>query len=211
MGGHQRPQRTVGRPRASLTFDDGPHRQTLELLRVLEQYRVPATFFQVGAYVRAAPEIARAVAEGHELGNHTDTHPWLWRTSPGRIEREVARAQAAILAATGRLPRLFRPTYGVPGLGLGRALRRHGLSSVGWTVIGNDWKLRAPAIAARVLKRLRPGAIICLHDGRDRNASPDIAETIEAVRILVPSALARGFEFVTLSELLWPTTTSPNA
>lgn len=201
----------MGRPRASLTFDDGPHPRTLELLRVLDEYRVRATFFQVGAYVRAAPEVARAAAGTHEVANHTDTHPWLWRTWPSRIEEEIARAQDSIVAATGHVPRLFRPTYGVPGIGLGRALRRHKLTKVGWTVIGNDWKLRAPEIAERVLKHLRPGANICLHDGRDRNPAPDISETIEAVRILIPAALARGYEFVTLSELLWPTTTSPSA
>jgi peptidoglycan/xylan/chitin deacetylase (PgdA/CDA1 family) len=201
----------VGRPRASLTFDDGPHAQTLELLRVLGEYRVRATFFQVGMFVRARSEIARAVAETHEVANHTDTHPWLWRTWPSRIEQEVARAQDSILAATGFAPRWFRPTYGVPGIGLRRALRLHGLHSVGWTVIGNDWKLRAPEIAARVLKHLRPGANICLHDGRDRNPAPDIAETIEAVRILIPAVLARGYEFVTLSELLCPPTISPSA
>jgi peptidoglycan/xylan/chitin deacetylase (PgdA/CDA1 family) len=177
---------------------------------VLGEFRVPATFFQVGAYVRAVPEIARAVAAAHEIGNHTDTHPWLWRTLPSRIIEEVSRAQDSIVSATGCTPRLFRPTYGVPGIGLGRALRLHGLHSVGWTVIGNDWKLRAPEIAERVLRRLRHGANICLHDGRDRNPAPDIAETIEAVRILIPAALARGYEFVTLSELLWPTTTSPS-
>lgn len=201
----------MGRPRASLTFDDGPHPQTLELLRVLDEHRIRATFFQVGMFVRARPEIARAVAAAHEVANHTDTHPWLWRTWPWRIEEEVARAQESIAAATGCVPRWFRPTYGVPGIGLRRALRRHGLTSVGWTVIGNDWKLRAPEIAARVLKRLRPGANICLHDGRDRHPRPDIAETIEAVRILIPAVLARGYEFVTLSELLCPPTTSLSA
>jgi peptidoglycan/xylan/chitin deacetylase (PgdA/CDA1 family) len=201
----------VGRPRASITFDDGPHPQTLELLRVLEQYHVLATFFQVGTFVRSDPEVARAVAATHEIGNHTDTHPWLWRTLPSRIREEVTCAQQTIASVTGFTPRLFRPTYGVPGIGLDRALRQNGLHYVGWTVIGNDWKLRAPQIAERVLKRLRPGANICLHDGRDRNASPDIRETIEAVRILIPEILARGYELVTLSELLWPKTTSCGA
>lgn len=196
----------MGRLRASLTFDDGPHPQTLELLDVLAGHHVPATFFQLGMYVRRAPEIARAVAADHEIGNHTDTHPWLWRSFPSTIRNEVTRAQESIVAATGVAPKLFRPTYGVPGIGLSRALRKHGLHSVRWSVIGNDWKLQAPEIAERVLKKIGPDANICLHDGRDRNPNPDIGETIEAVRILIPAMLERGYEFVTLSELLWPKT-----
>lgn len=201
----------MGRPRASLTFDDGPHPQTLDLLELLDRFAVPATFFQCGVHVRARPEIARRVAGSHEIGNHTDTHPSLWRSLPSTIAQEVARAQASIVEATGVTPRLFRCPYGVPGIGLRRALAQHGLTKTGWTVIGNDWKLRAPEIASRVLESLTPGANICLHDGRDRNPEPDIRETIEAVHVLVPAILDRGYEFVTLSELLWPKTTSPGA
>lgn len=191
----------MGRIRAALTFDDGPHPQTLELLRVLEEYRIPATFFQCGMYVRRYPEIAREVATAHEIGNHTDTHPWLWRTLPSKIRTEISHTQQAIQEATGILPHVFRPPYGIPGIGLTRALKQHNLTNVMWTVIGNDWKLSAAEITDRVISRMKPGGIICLHDGRDVNPSPDIRETIEAVKQIVPALLEKNYEFVTASTL----------
>ena len=191
--------------RLALTFDDGPHPQTLELLRVLDENGVRATFFQCGMFARRHPEIARAVAARHEVANHTDTHPWLWRCMPSTIRAELSRAQESIIAASGATPRWFRPPYGVPGLGLGRALRENGLSYVGWTVIGNDWKLAARQIAERVLGRIRPNGVIVLHDGRDVRPEPDIRETIEAVRRIVPALLERGYRFETTSELLCKT------
>lgn len=162
-------------------------------------------------YVRRNPEIARAVARQHEIANHTDTHPWLWRTWPWVIHDEIARAQESIVEFTGQTPRLFRCPYGVPGIGLKSALKQHKLNNFGWTVIGNDWKLPAMKIADRVLSKIKPGGIICLHDGRDVNALPDIRETIGAIKIIVPALLDRGFEFVTASETLWPQMTSPSA
>jgi peptidoglycan/xylan/chitin deacetylase (PgdA/CDA1 family) len=186
----------------ALTFDDGPHAGTLEILRVLSAYQARATFFQCGMHARRNAEIARAVAETHEVANHTETHPLLLRCLPGTIAREVAEAQEAISRAAGAVPRLFRCPYGVPGLGLGRALRPHGLHNVFWTVIGNDWKWPAARIAERVLKATRPGGIIVLHDGRDVDPAPDISETVEAVRRIVPELLQRGYQFQTASELL---------
>lgn len=194
----------MSRIRAALTFDDGPHPQTLDLLRVLEQYRVPATFFQCGMYVRRYPEIAREVSMTHELGNHTDTHPWLWRTWPSKIREEVTRTQHSIEDATGIRPRVFRPPYGVSGIGLSNVLRQHNLSKIMWTVIGQDWKLPAEKITERVLTRIKPEGIICLHDGRDVNPTPDISQTIEAVRRIIPALLEQGYEFVTSTAIQSP-------
>ncbi len=194
----------MSRIRAALTFDDGPHPQTLDLLQVLEQYRIPATFFQCGMYVRRYPEIARQVARTHEIGNHTDTHPWLWRTFPAKIREEITRTQHSIEDATGIRPRVFRPPYGVSGIGLSSALRQHNLSKVMWTVIGQDWKLPAPKITDRVLTRMKPEGIICLHDGRDVNPDPDISQTIEAVRRIIPALLEQGYEFVTSTSIQSP-------
>jgi peptidoglycan/xylan/chitin deacetylase (PgdA/CDA1 family) len=191
----------MGRPRASLTFDDGPHPGTLDILETLARYSVRATFFQCGMYVRARPAITRQVlAAGHELGNHTDTHPWLWRGLPARNRREIERAQQAIEDAAGVSPRFFRPPYGSPGLGVSAAVRRLGMRSVLWTIIGKDWVLPADAIAARVLNRVHDGAILCLHDGRDINPEPDIRTTVEAVKQIVPAMIERGFVFETLAE-----------
>ncbi len=192
----------MGGPRASLTFDDGPHPQTAELLEFLDRQGVRATFFQCGMYVQERPALARLVAEHHEIGNHTQTHPWLWRHGPERIRKEIQWAQDAILDATGIRTEWFRPPYGIGGWGLAPALKEFGLNKVLWTVIGKDWMLPGQQIAQRVLGRLDDEAVICLHDGRDVNPRPDIRATIEAVKIIVPEMKARGYVFETLSERL---------
>jgi peptidoglycan/xylan/chitin deacetylase (PgdA/CDA1 family) len=187
----------------ALTFDDGPSESTDVLLRVLEEYHVSATFFQCGMHVRRLPSVTRAlVTAGHEIGNHTENHPRLWLRSASFIDGEIARAQQAIESAVGRAPKLFRAPYGVRWFGLRAAQARFGLLGVMWTVIGLDWRLSAGAIAQRVVSGARPGAIICLHDGRESAVKPDIEETIEAVRRIVPELLERGFELETVSALI---------
>jgi len=194
------------RPAAALTFDDGPSEGTPRLLEVLDRYGAPATFFQCGANVERLPEMARAVrAAGHEIGNHSYTHPRFEFRSPGFIEQELSRTQAAIQDRTGVIPALFRPPFGIRWFGFREAQRRLNLLGVMWTVLGRDWKLPARAIAARVLKGAGNGAIICLHDGREIQSNPDVRETVEAVRILIPELRARGLHLETVSQLLCPT------
>jgi peptidoglycan/xylan/chitin deacetylase (PgdA/CDA1 family) len=187
----------------ALTFDDGPSPSTPKLLDVLEQYGVKATFFQCGMHARRLPGIVRKVsAAGHELGNHTDTHARLWLESPRAIEGEIGRAQSAIFDAGGVTPRLFRAPYGVRWFGLRAAQHKHGLLGVMWTVIGRDWSLKAAAVADRVVLSARPGTIVCLHDGREREPFPSIENTIEAVTMIVPRLRDAGYVFSTVSELL---------
>jgi peptidoglycan/xylan/chitin deacetylase (PgdA/CDA1 family) len=187
----------------ALTFDDGPSASTPELLRVFEEYKVPATFFQCGMHVRKFPEIARqVVTAGHEVGNHTDTHPNLCWKSTEFLYDEIRRAQDAIVEVTGATPRLFRAPYGFRWFGLGEVQKRLGLLHVSWTTIGNDWKLDGPRVAKRVLPQCKNGAIICLHDARDRRENPDITSTLQAVKHMVPELLNRGYVFRTVSELL---------
>ncbi len=190
----------------ALTFDDGPTPGTSDLLDVLAPYGVRATFFQCGIHVRRYPEIARMVrASGHEIGNHTDTHPHLWLRSPEFICGELQRAQEAIGEAVGEAPVLFRAPYGVRWFGLREAQKKFGLLGVMWTVIGRDWTLPGEEIQRRILGHPRGGDIICLHDGRETQNAPDVRNTIEAVRGVVPVLLDRGFHFQTVSELLCQT------
>jgi peptidoglycan/xylan/chitin deacetylase (PgdA/CDA1 family) len=187
----------------ALTFDDGPSESTPLLLQELALHGVPATFFQCGCNVRRLPGIARQVAEaGHEIGNHSDTHPLLCFRSAKFMTDELARAQHSILEATGQTPRLFRAPYGVRWFGLGQAQQETGLTGVMWTVIGRDWKLSAEQISARVVEGSGNGGIICLHDGREGRAYPDISVTIDAVRRIVPELRSRGYEFQTVSRIL---------
>ncbi|MEO8658766.1 MAG: polysaccharide deacetylase family protein [Bryobacteraceae bacterium] len=187
----------------ALTFDDGPSESTEELLRILEQYGVPATFFECGMHVRRLPSVARAVFEaGHEIGNHTENHPYLALCSAAFIHNEMARAEEAITSATGFAPTLFRAPFGVRWFGLREAQAEIGLMGVMWTTIGLDWRLRAPEIATRVMAGAGNGAILCLHDGRTSEVRPDIRETVEAVRRIVPALLEKGYRLETVTKLL---------
>lgn len=196
----------VDRRAIALTFDDGPSEATPQLLEILAREGVPATFFQCGTNVRRLPAIAAEVARaGHEIGNHGDTHAPLYLRSAAFMHQELAHAQDSIADATGRRPRLFRPPFGARWIGLGGVQRRLGLLGVMWTAIGLDWKRTAERTAARLLAAARNGAIFCLHDGRELAPAPDVSETLEAVRRLVPALRERGYHFETVSEILCPT------
>ena len=191
------------RPAIALTFDDGPSESTPELLETLDRHGARATFFQCGRNVRRLPEIAREVARrGHEIGNHSDTHAAFCKQSGASIYGELARTQATIFETSGVHPSVFRAPYGVRWFGLRAAQRKLGLLGVMWTEIGNDWKLPAEAIAARLSPAASNGAIFCLHDGRDVQVRPDIRATLEAVRRLIPELERRGYRFETVSEIL---------
>jgi peptidoglycan/xylan/chitin deacetylase (PgdA/CDA1 family) len=194
------------RPAIALTFDDGPSESTPELLEILDRYRAPVTFFQCGANVRRLPEVAREVAAaGHEIGNHTDTHPKLYFKSPDFIHRELSAAQQTIEQMTGAHPRFFRAPYGARWFGLRRAQRRLDLMGVMWTTIALDWKWPADRVAGRLLAGAENGAIFCLHDGRWLEKHPDIRVTLEAVREVLPKLIESGFHFERVTEILCPT------
>lgn len=191
----------------ALTFDDGPSQGTPRILEILAAHGATATFFPCGANVARLPAVARAVAEaGHEIGNHGYAHPLCCFRSARFIQADLARAQRVILEHTGARPVWFRAPYGVRWFGMRRAQRRLGLQGVMWTVMGYDWNLRAEAIVERMAGRVSNGAILCLHDGRELGAQPDIGATIEAVRGLLPLLLERGYKLETVSQLLCPTT-----
>ncbi len=190
----------------ALTFDDGPSEGTPQILEILRAYGVPATFFQVGANVVRLPEVARAVRdEGHEIGNHSFTHPLFAFRPAGFLESELRRAQEAIERHTGARPAWFRAPFGVRWFGLRQAQLHTGVTGVMWTAIGYDWSRKTQDVIARLARRASNGAILCLHDGRELRAKPDIGVTAEAVRRLVPMLLDRGYNFETVSRLLCPT------
>jgi peptidoglycan-N-acetylglucosamine deacetylase len=142
----------------ALTFDDGPNPAcTPQLLELLERHRAPATFFLVGRFARACPELVREIADcGHSIGNHTQTHANLAWLPAGRIAEELQAGQESILAALGSerdaAPTLMRPPFGYRGPQLWSALRRAGLRGVAmWSLKCYDWR---PQPAERLVKRL---------------------------------------------------------
>ena len=182
--------------RIALTFDDGPSEYTPQVLRVLGRYGVRATFFEIGEAVAADPAAARAVVRGGNLvGNHTWSHPELTEaTTPAQL----TRAEAAIRAATGVAPCLMRPPYGAASARVVALARVMGLNTIQWDVDPRDWSLPgARVIAHRVLAAAHPGAIVIMHDGGGPRA-----QTVRALRRVVPRLLHRGYRFVTVAGLL---------
>jgi peptidoglycan/xylan/chitin deacetylase (PgdA/CDA1 family) len=189
----------------ALTFDDGPSESTPEILDLLARHSIAATFFVCGANVERLPEIARAIAAaGHEIGNHSYAHPYMFLHRPRAIENDIHRAQETIEDRAGVRPVWYRAPYGARWFGLRAAQRRLGLTGVMWTAIGYDWNSKAEEVVAHTAARARNGAILCLHDGRELRVKPDVRETVEAVRRLVPMLLEQGYKFETLSRLLCP-------
>lgn len=188
--------RGAGR-RVALTFDDGPDPQrTPAVLDLLARQGVRATFFVVGARAEAHPELVRRmVAEGHVVGNHSYTHSWRFPLrSLGRTVEELRRTGEVLHRITGRRPRLFRPPFGVTNPTIARAVRRLGLDPVGWSIRSLDTMGQSPErVAARILRRLHPGAVILLHDR--------CAGSERLVGLLVEGLRSRGLEPVTLPEL----------
>ena len=200
--------RTVFRgPRSSrriaLTFDDGPSDWTPAVLDVLASFQVTATFFVCGRNAERQPELMQSLASaGHEVGNHTYSHPCLLLHSARTAEDEIRRTQRIIGETAGVVPKWFRPPYGVRAPGLRRILPALDLTSVLWTAIGNDWKCKADQIVARVLRKTANGGIICLHDGDRADGTAERRETVKAVKRIIPELHSQGFEFVTVSSLL---------
>ena len=187
----------------ALTFDDGPSPATPKLLDFLAQQNVRATFFQCGRNVERHPQIARtALSAGHELGNHTDSHPHLYLRSARFIDAEFSRAQRIIQDVTGATPRLLRAPYGQRWLGMRATQRKLNLLGVMWTVLGRDWKWPAARVADLVLEKASPGGIVCLRDGRTIRPEPDVSAMLGAVKRIVPALKDQGYSFETVSDLL---------
>jgi peptidoglycan/xylan/chitin deacetylase (PgdA/CDA1 family) len=187
----------------ALTFDDGPSESSPSLLEILEKFGVRATFFMCGRNVRRLKAVARdVVSAGHQIGNHTDTHPRFDFKSSRFMYDEISRAQQSIYRATGVTPQWFRPPYGVRWFGLSGVQERLKLTSVMWTTIGNDWRWNGSRVAELILRRAANGSIFCLHDGRGVKEQPDIASTLAAVQYCVPKLQDQGYKFETLSEIL---------
>jgi peptidoglycan/xylan/chitin deacetylase (PgdA/CDA1 family) len=190
--------------RVALTFDDGPDpRFTPQVLDVLDQYNVPATFFVMGARAEAYPDLLRRMQEeGHVVGNHTYWHPNLVEQADiETLEREVAQTEEVIENILGYRTSLFRAPYGFLYNELVEKLAEMNYTVVGWNVDSLDWReLGAEDTAANVLSNMEPGSIILMHDGGHWES--DRTSTIESLHQIIPQLQAQGFEFTTVPDLL---------
>jgi peptidoglycan/xylan/chitin deacetylase (PgdA/CDA1 family) len=190
--------------RIALTFDDGPDpRFTEDVLDVLDQYNVPATFFLLGSRAAAYPEIVERINnEGHIIGNHTYFHPNLVKEGDiPTLEREVTRTEGTLNDIINFRTALFRPPYGFLYSELVEKLAEMQYVIIGWSVDSLDWVEDPPEIiASTVLDNVQPGAIILLHDGADWDG--DRTNTVEALKQIIPALQEQGYEFVTVPDLL---------
>jgi peptidoglycan-N-acetylglucosamine deacetylase len=183
----------------ALTFDDGPGTYTPAVLRVLEQYHVPATFFAIGKMERYfSPSTARELRDGDVVGDHTETHPAMAQLSAHEQYEQLFEQLARIELLGGPRPRLFRPPYGSFNATTMRELHALGLLMVLWSVDTGDYlQPGAAVIEQRVLAGARPGAVFLLHDGGGIRA-----QTIAALPGIIRGLRARGFRLVTVPRLL---------
>lgn len=188
----------------ALTFDDGPlPPYTGQVLDVLERYGVPATFFCVGLNAAGFPdEIARMREQGHGIGNHTWSHPFLPELSRPQLVEQIQRTGAAIADASGAVdPALFRPPYGSRTPEVTAWLGQLPSTVVLWDVEPFDWAMPgADTIARIVLDNTRPGSVILLHDG-----GGDRSQTVAALPAIIEGLQARGYRFVLVDDLVTPT------
>jgi peptidoglycan-N-acetylglucosamine deacetylase len=189
----------------ALTFDDGPSSPyTGQILDLLRERGVTATFFLCGKNVERHPEIARRiVAEGHTIGNHTYSHPFPYFRRRSFIAAEIDRAQDVIERVTGHRPKIFRPPFGARWLGMYQVLGERGLPLINWSDTGYDWR-EGVDVASETLKHLRPGSIILLHDGREvcPPHQVDQSRTVSALPFIIDSARQAGLSFVSVVNFL---------
>jgi len=195
-----------GSRKLALTYDDGPNDpDTLRLLDVLAQHDVKATFFVLGRFVRQKPDIVRALAStGHIIGNHSWNHPRLIFASTTELRRQIDRTQGEVFEACGLLPTLFRPPYGGRRPGTLSTVRELGLEPVMWNVTCYDWKKSTSVerMFSHAHRQIRGGDVILMHDGDQRAMGADRKHTVEATNRLVAHYKSKGYEFVTIPEMM---------
>ncbi len=197
-----------GSRRLALTFDDGPNDpHTLHLLDVLAKHGVRATFFMLGKFAAARPDIVRAVvAAGHQIGNHTYSHPNLIFQNRAGVRREIESCERALHDAAGIRTRLFRPPHGGRRPAVLRMVRRLGYEPIMWSVSGWDWNADPPEKILRTVDRqVRGGDVILLHDGGQQRLGVDRSASVRVADLLLTRYLGQGYQFVTVPEMLgWP-------
>ena len=184
----------------ALTFDDGPHPiLTPKILAILEKYHVRATFFVIGVNIENYPDsIPRILELGCEVGNHTYTHRCVDKMSEEEIKNELRKTERALCDIYDYRIRSFRPPEGAYGTNLLKVAEEMQYRTVLWSIDTRDWDHMPPdQIARRVLSSVTDGDIILMHDYVGHN-SP----TCESLELFLPELLRRGYEFVTVSELL---------
>lgn len=193
------PKVSVQKKVVALTFDDGPAPKYLDqVLRELEQTGVQATFFLVGEAVKNHPELVRNIEpDGHEIGNHSYSHPRMILMPTSQVATEIEKTDLAIREAGYDGPIHFRPPFGKKLIVLPRYLSQQNRPSIMWSLAPDNWKSTPEDRIARVRAEIEPGSIILLHV---MYQSGDVSRAI--LRPMIEALKADGYDFVTISQLL---------
>lgn len=182
--------------RVALTFDDGPNIiYTPKVLNILKKYNVKATFFVTGTNVKRSPQIAKQiVTAGHEIGNHSNSHPKLTKLSATRVSQELTAANNAIQQATGNMPTVFRPPYGAYNSTIIKLAK---MPTIMWSIDTLDWKHKNPKkVLQSVKNNVKNGSIILMHDTN--------TGSVNGLESIIQYLQKNGYEMVTVTEILTP-------
>jgi len=184
-------------PMVALTFDDGPGKLTDQFLDVLEKHNVVATFYVIGRQVNSHSEtVKRAFDMGNEIANHTWSHVSLEKASAGTIRKQLQDTNNAVEAVTGVKPVNMRPPFGAVNANARNVVKEYDMPLILWSIDPSDYLPRSPAnIYNYIMERITDRDIILLHDIHERS--------LEVTKTLIPSLISKGYQFVTVSELMY--------
>ena len=204
----------------ALTFDDGPNPSiTPDLLTLLDRYKAKATFFVIGKFARECPGLLKETyTRGHNIGNHTDTHPNLFFCGPEETHIELKMCSETIESIILENPRFFRPPFGFRSPWLGEIVYSQNMKMVTWSLLPGDWHAKpvewltermqrvATNVSAKLIQepkapRSTTGEILCLHDGNYAQQNGDRNLTLAALEYWLPRWRDLGLEFVTMSQV----------
>ncbi|MEG3934626.1 polysaccharide deacetylase family protein [Microcoleus sp. T3_B1] len=182
----------------ALTFDDGPWpKTTTQILDILKENNIKATFFWVGRYLHNSPEIGKQVAAaGHAIGNHTWNHQYLQYNEDGAA-REIDRTSSLIEELTGIQTSMFRPPGGILNNGLAAYAQKKNYAVVMWSADSFDWRTLTESLIDNVMRQANSGGIVLMHDGGGNRA-----RTVKALPDIIARLRKEGYSFVTVPELL---------
>jgi len=182
----------------ALTFDDGPWpKTTTQILEILKKNNIKATFFWVGRYLQAYPDIGKQVAAaGHAIGNHTWNHQYLKYNEEGAA-REIDRTSSLIEKLTGIQTSIFRPPGGILNNGLAAYAKKKNYTVVMWSADSLDWRALTESLMDNVMRQAKSGGIVLMHDGGGNRA-----RTVKALPDIIARLRKEGYIFVTVPELL---------
>jgi peptidoglycan-N-acetylglucosamine deacetylase len=188
----------------ALTYDDGPNPPyTHQLLDVLNRHQVKATFFVLGKQIEQYPDTIRSmISQGHELGNHSYSHPYMTWKKPAFLQSEIIKTDRLLRSHGVEGEILFRAPFGLKFLVLPYILNKLNKTNVLWNIDPQDFATSDPnEIVDRIMSKLTPGSIVLLHDALD-DLKGDRSGTIAATEILIQKLHAQGYQFKTVSELI---------